>query len=451
MKEIAALPGSGNALTVHLLPDSPVSSSLASSVHRPTITGYLIVMIFVVGFGAWAAYAPLAGGAVAYGIVGPNSSRRTIQHLEGGIVRELRVREGDKVVAGQTLIVLEPIQARSNYDGLLNQELASLAKQARLSAEKSGVASVIFPRALHAGDSLLPFAQSQQQLFEARRQTHEARKRLLEQRGRQLTEQIKGYKIQIESLNTQLGYIREEVNAKQILLERGLVPKPEALRLKRAESELSGRQAEFVTEIGKAEQQIGETRLQLLSADAERLEEITADSDKVRAELAATKEQLRASADVLKRTTIAAPVDGTVINLRTKTLGGVVQRGEPLMEIVPAKDALIVEARVAPNDIHRVHPNQPAQIHLSSYSFRVMPRIDGVVRAVSPDRVTDAGGYQSYFLARVEVDRASLDAAHVTLMPGMPADVIFVAEKRTLLEYLLQPFTRMTRQGMRES
>jgi HlyD family secretion protein/epimerase transport system membrane fusion protein len=333
----------------------------------------------------------------------------------------------------------------------LNQELGALAKQARLSAERSGTAAVTFPRALYTGDQLMPFAQSQQQLFEARRQTHEARKNLLEQRSRQLSEQIKGYKTQIDNLETQLGFIREEVNAKQKLLELGLVPKPEALRLKRAETELTGRQAEFLTEIGKAEQQIGETRLQLLSADAERLEEITGESDKVRAELAGIKEQLRASADILNRTTIAAPVDGTVINLRTKTLGGVVQRGEPLMEIVPAKDALIIEARVSPTDIHRVHPNQPAQIHLSSYSYRVMPRIDGVVRAVSPDRVTDTNGYQSYFLARVEVSRASLEAAHVTLMPGMPADVIFVAEKRTLLEYLLQPLTRMTRQGMRES
>jgi HlyD family secretion protein/epimerase transport system membrane fusion protein len=290
-------------------------------------------------------------------------------------------------------------------------------------------------------------------MFEARSAAHKARRNVLQQKIQQLNEQINGFKAQAESIGTQLSFIQEDLAGKQKLIESGLLQKPEYLRLRRSESELAARRTEFGTEIKKATQKIGETNLEMLSIDAARLDEITSGLDKVDTEMTDLTERLRASEDVLNRTTITAPVSGTVINLRFKTVGGVVQRGEAVLEIVPKDDALIIEARVNPNDIGLIHPGQIASVHLAAYSSRTMRRISGVVRSASADRVTDAKGNQTYFLARVEVDRKDLERQGevVTLIPGMSADVIFLTEKRTLLRYLFEPIFDVLRRGMRET
>jgi HlyD family secretion protein len=429
--------------------DRPLTSSIAAPVWK----GYALILVFVVGFGIWAGYAPLAGGAIAHGIISTNSSRRVVQHLEGGIIRELKVKDGDVVTEGQPLVVLEPVQPRSAHEAVLAQRDALLARKARLEAEKSGKTSVEFPNELLSGGALVPLAISQKDMFEARSAAHQARRNVLQQKIQQLNEQIKGFKAQLDSIGAQQTFIHEELAAKLKLVEQGLLPRPESLRLQRAESELVARRAEFETEIRKATQQIGETNLEMLSADAARLDEVTSGLDKVSTEMSDVMERLQSSEDVLKRTTITAPVSGSVINLRFKTVGGVVQRGEPVLEIVPNDDALIIEARVSPNDIRLVHPGQAASIHLSAYSFRTMPRIDGIVLSASPDRVTDSRGDQSYYLARIEVDREDLKkrAQGVALIPGMAADVIFVTEERTLLNYLLGPLLDVLRRGLRET
>jgi HlyD family secretion protein/epimerase transport system membrane fusion protein len=433
-------------------PENAGPGPLMSSVKSPVWKGYAIILVFLVGFGLWAGFAPLAGGAVASGIITPSSSRRVVQHLEGGIIRDLRVRDGDVVKAGDPLIVLEPVQPQSAHDQLLADLRALDARKARLEAERTGAQSIVFPPALYESGNLVPVAVSQREIFEARRTAHAARRNVIEKRSEQLVSEIAGYESQIESVEKQLALIDEEVEGKQKLLEQGLIPKPEALRLRRAQSELSARRAEFVTAIAKTKQQIGEAGLQITSAEAARLDEVTGELDKIETDRADLMSRLRASQDVLSRTTIAAPVDGTVINMRFKTVGGVVQRGEPVLEIVPKDDSLIIEARVAPNEIHLVHPGQEAQIHLSAYSVRIMPRIKGVVRSASADRVTDPNGHQSYFLARVEIDRADLEkrGPGMTLVPGMSAEVVFVTEERTLLEYLITPIADVLRRGMRE-
>jgi HlyD family secretion protein/epimerase transport system membrane fusion protein len=431
---------------------SAMPSSLQASIGTPIRWGYVIILVFIVGFGLWAGFAPLAGGAVASGIITPSSSRRVVQHLEGGIIRDLRVRDGDVVKAGDPLIVLEPVQPQSAHDQLLADLRALEARRARLEAERTGAQTIDFPPSLLEDGKLAPVAASQQEIFEARRAAHAARRSVIEKRSEQLVSEIDGYEAQIASVERQIALINEEVEGKQKLLEQGLIPKPEALRLRRAQSELSARRAEFVTAIAKTKQQIGEANLQITSAEAARLDEVTGELDKIETDRSELMRRLRASEDVLNRTIIAAPVDGTVINMRFKTVGGVVQRGEPVLEIVPKDDSLIIEARVAPNDIHLVHPGQEAQIHLSAYSIRVMPRIKGVVRSASADRVTDPSGDQGYFLARVEIDRDDLAkrGAGMTLVPGMSAEVVFVTEERTLLQYLLAPIADVLRRGMRE-
>jgi len=432
--------------------DTLKAPSLRTSISAPLWKGYALILVFIVGFGGWAAFAPLAGGAVAYGVVSPGTSRRVVQHLEGGIIRELKVRDGDVVAEGQPLVVLEPVQPRSTYEAALAQKQSLLARKARLEAERAGSASVAFPGELTVGGTLLPVAVSQREMFDARLSANRSRRDVLEQKVAQLDEQISGFNAQLQSIDTQLGYVREELNDKLKLVDQGYLAKPEALRMRRSLSELEARKSEYVTEINKAKQLIGETKLQILSFDAQRIDDITSELDKMTTELTDVDERLRASEDVLRRTTIAAPVSGTVLNLRFKTVGGVVQRGEPVLEIVPKDDALVIEARVSPNDIQLVHPGQTAQIHLDAYSSRTMPRLAGVVRSASPDRVTDARGEQGYFLARVEVDRGELArrAPGVELIPGMAAEVIFVTEERTMLQYLLKPFFDVVIRGMHE-
>jgi HlyD family secretion protein/epimerase transport system membrane fusion protein len=426
---------------------------LKISVRAPVRKGYALIFLFVGGFGAWASLAPLESGAIAPGVISTDSSRRTVQHLEGGIIRDLRVREGDVVKAGQLLLVLEPVQPKANYDMLLAQKRTLFAQKARLVAEKTGAKTIAFPAELVADGKLTEAAASQLQIFETRRHVQTIRKRLLKERVEQFGEQIKGYRTQIASLDTQLSYIREEVANKMVLLQKGLLQRPEALRLKRNESELMAQRASFETEISKTKQQIDEANLQIVNSDATYLDEIAAETDKVDNALVEAEDRLRASRDVLKRTEITAPVSGRVINLRFKTVGGVVQRGEPILEIVPRDDRLMIEARVSPDDIPLVHKGQTARIHLDAYSSRLMPRLEGIVRSVSADRVTDGNGLQSHYLARVEIDKDELKkrASNVELIPGMSAEVIFVTQKRTLLQYLLTPMMDVLRRGLRES
>jgi HlyD family secretion protein len=431
----------------------PAPGSLQESVRSPVMSGYLIILVFVVGFGLWAALAPLAAGAVASGVISPNSSRRVVQHLEGGIIRDLKVRDGSQVKAGDPLVVLEPVQPQSAHD-LLIAEIRSLeARRARLVAERSGADTISFTPSAYEDGQLAEAAAAQAAIFGARAKAQASQESVLRQRIAQLQADITGNQVQIASVEQQIALINEEVEGKEKLLAQGLIPKPEALRLRRTQSELAARKSEFEAAIARTKQQIAETEMQIASADADRLDLVAGELDKIVMELADKTSRLRASVDVLNRTTITAPVDGTVINLKFRTVGGVLHRGEPVLEIVPNDDTLIVEAHVSPSDIRLIHPGQKAQIHLSAYSMRILPRIKGDVRFVSADRVTDPQGNQSYFVAKVEIDRADLHAhaPGIELLPGMPAEVIFVTEERTLLQYLLSPLTDVMRRGLNET
>ena len=429
----------------------PVASRPA--VHAPARWGVALVVFFVLAFGSWGWLVPLDGGAVAPGVVNPDSGKKTIQHLEGGIVAELPVREGERVKAGQPLVVLESTQARAAHETLVQHQLSLLARKARLEAERAGHSRIAWPVELRAAQAnIKPVLDAQQEVFDTRRQTHASRREILAQRIEQLLHQIRGYEAQVLSASKQIGFVAEELSAKEYLVRRGLVPKPEALRLRRTDAEISGKMGEYEAEIARGRQQIGEARLQILAVDAERADQIAGDFEKVRGELAEVNEKLLASADVVRRTVIPAPVDGTVVDIKVRTLGGVVQRGEPLLSIVPAGDELIVEARLTPLDVKAVHGGLEARINLSAWSSRLVPKIPGIVRTVSADRLTDETTRQPYYLARVAIDRPTLQrmAPGIDLLPGMPVEVLVVTERRTMLDYLLRPFDDALWRSFRE-
>jgi HlyD family secretion protein len=422
-------------------------------VRAPARYGKALILAFVIIFGGWGYFVPLDGGAVAPGVINPDSGKKTIQHLEGGIIADLPVREGEVVKIGQPLVVLESTQARAAHEALVQQRLSLVARKARLDAEKASQNRIELPQELRAADpQIRSIVEAQQEVFDTRRTTHASRRDILAQRIEQLVQQIKGYEAQVESTSRQIDFVSEELRAKEYLVARGLLPKPDALRLKRTDAEISGKRGEYVAEIARGRQQIGEAKMQMLGVDAERADQIAADADKVRGELTEVNEKLQASADIVKRTVVVAPVNGTVVDVKFKTIGGVVQRGEPIMSIVPAGDELIIEARLTPLDVKAVHGGLEAQVRLSAYSSRSVPKIPGTVRTVSADRLMDDATHQPYYLARVAVDRQTLHrlAPSVDLIPGMPVEVLVVTERRTMMEYLAKPFREALWRSFRE-
>ncbi len=431
------------------------AGSLLASIRGQVIAGILVVILIIAAFGGWASTAPIAGGAVAPGIISPDGSRKTIQHLEGGIIASIEVRDGDFVEVGTPLITLEDTQARATYEVLLSQYRSLTALTARLTAEQLGRDSIDFPPDLLASRSdpeVRGILDVQRHLFATRREALAVRKRVLEQRVLQVLEKIQGSKAQLASAKRRLELVNEELEAKEFLLSKGLLPKPEVLSVRRALADIQGDRGAYRSAIAESEQKIGETQLELTALDAERADEVAAELDSTSRELARVKEQLAASEDTLKRTTIIAPVSGTVVNLNFKTRGGVILQGEPILDIVPAEDDLLIDARVAPTDIDVVYPGLPAQVHLSAYSQRTMPRVEGTVRSVSADSLNDEQSGMPYYLARVEVDREKLSdlGPDIELVPGMPAEVLIVTSERTLFGYLLQPFRDLFRRGLRE-
>ena len=435
---------------VMLVPDR---DGVWRAVRRPARRGLGVLSVGALCFISWACLAVLDGGAIAPGIVSPDGSKRTIQHLEGGIIAKLNVRDGDTVRAGQSLVELESIQARAAYDIVLQDYRTQLATRVRLEAEKAGAELLTFPDELSSGDpETLRILADQQHLFAARMEYYSTRQRVLNQRKLQLAEQVRGYNAQVESTTRQLELIEEELKGKDYLMHLQLIPKPEVLKVERAKAEIGGRRGEFAAARARAQEQIGETELQLVALEAERTEQIAAQLEQVRAKLVEAEQKLQASRDVLNRTAIKSPVAGTVHNLKFKTVGGVVLRGEPIMDVVPLNEMLLIDARVSPNDIDVVRAGLPAMVHLTAYTNRGTPKVPGTVRSVSADRLFDEGSRQPYFLARVEVEKAEIDrlTTRVELTPGMPAEALIITEHRTLLRYLLQPFLDSWRRSFRE-
>ncbi|HLG44972.1 MAG TPA: HlyD family type I secretion periplasmic adaptor subunit [Reyranella sp.] len=433
---------------------SMIFASSRPDVRWPARVGNALILLFAAALGGWGGFVHLDGGAIAPGVINPDSGKKTIQHLEGGIVAELPVHEGAVVKAGDPLVVLESTQARAQYEQLLEQHLSLLARKARLDAEKANANRIRWPAELQSSDPhVRSIVAAQQEMFETRRSTYVSRLDILAQRMEQQVHQIKGYEVQVESATRQIDYVSQELTAKEYLVNRGLVPKPEVLRLKRSDAEIAGKRGEYLAEIVKAQKQIGETKMQILAEQAQRADQIADEQDKVRAELAAVNEKLGASADVVKRTVVASPVDGKVVDIKFKTVGGVVQRGETIMSVVPTGDELIVEARLQPSDVKVVHSGLEAKIRLSAYSSRIVPNIPGIVRTVSADRLYDENNHQPYYLARVGIDRVWLKrlAPTVALIPGMSAEVLIVTERRTMLDYLLKPFRDAMWRSFRET
>lgn len=429
---------------------------LGGELRGPLILGLSAMALFFVVGGVWAATAPLSGAVIASGIVSPESSRQTVQHLEGGIIREFRVREGQQVKAGDILVILEGVRAKAEAGARMSRYRTLLANEARLSAEYAGKSAVNFAHpalADRANPEVRDAIRAQRNHFRASRESAASRVAILRQRIVQLKTQIVGFQRQLKGTEKQRGHITEEVADVQTLLAKGLQRKPRLLQLQREQAKLIGAEGELMARIARTREAIGETRLQIVNLKIERREEINTELSGLIGKRTELEKEMRVSFDRLRRTEIRSPVAGTVIDLRYKTTGGVIRAGEPILDLVPLAAELVIEARVRPSDIDDVHAGQNAYMLFPSFAQRNLKRIEGRLQSVSPDALVDERTGERYYSARVTVDRAYLKkiAPEIHLSPGMPAEVYITTQARTVLEYLLQPFLQTLERAFRES
>lgn len=417
-------------------------------------TGMAIVVIFFGIGGGWAATADLSSAAVAHGRVTVDSNRKTVQHLEGGIIRTLHVKDGDHVKAGAPLITLDDAQARATYE-LLNAQFMSLrAQEARLIAERDALPAVQFPKELleAAGNpEAVQVMEGQKSLLEKRRQSQETRHAILGQRIAQLHSEIDSLAGQMAATDRQLASIGDEERTVRGLVAKGLERKPRLQALERNAAQLKGQRDALTAGIAKAEQEISEARYEDVGLDNELQTEVAAELRETQTRLADLRERLSAAGDVLKRQVIAAPIAGTVVEMQYFTTGGVIAGGRPILDIVPQDDTLIVEAKVRPTDIDNVAQGLPAEVNFTAFKARTTPTLKGNVSYISPDSLADERTGQHYYTARVSIPSdqlALLDGQALT--PGMPADVMIVTGERTALQYLMQPLTDSFRNAFRE-
>ncbi len=425
-----------------------------SGLRLPVVAGLLIIALFFVGFGTWAALAPLESAAIAPGVVTVDTKRKTVQHLEGGIVGEILVQDGDRVNAGQVLIRLDETQPRATLDLLRGRQMAASALEARLVAERDGRQEIAFRDWLLAerdDPKVAEIIDAQVSIFNGRRTALFGQVAILNQRILQYAEQIRGLRGQIAAENKQLKLLKGEIATFRELVEEGLATKSRLLELQRRAAEIEGDRSQNRAQIAAARQSIAEVRLRITELQADMISEVVQEIRDVQSELFDLAERIRAAEDVLRRTEIRAPQDGTIVGLQVHTPGGVIPPGAKLLDIVPRDDELVIEARVDPKDIDVVHPGLRAKARLTAFNQRSLAAVDGEVISVSADHLTDERTGQSYYLARVAFtdDLAeALDGA--SLYPGMRAEVMIVTGERTALDYLLKPLTRSLNRALRE-
>jgi HlyD family type I secretion membrane fusion protein len=424
------------------------------------VAGTAIIVLTVMGFGVWGNTAPISGAVISSGIFVTSGQNKTIQHLEGGVIREIMVREGDIVQPGQLLVQLDDTAPRADMRRLLLRQIRLEAIIARLTTEAAGKPELVFPQPIQARTKdadIAEIVQAQRITFDAR-QSNLVNEIATHQRSIDaLDEKIAGARQQLAAVHSQIKLIHQELTGKQELLARGFIRKPEVLLLQRNQANLQGELGRIGGEIGDARERIARTHEQIagvrktaVKAAVEQMHEIGADLNDVR-------ERVRTAAGILDRSRITAPVKGTVVKLRYHTSGGVIEPGKNIMEIVSLLDELIIEARVRPQDIDKIKHSQTAIVRLTALNQRTTPMVNGTVIYISADALPDdklrnMPNSTDYYVVRIRLDtQTSLALRNFEPTPGMPAEVYVQTAERTFFEYLMQPLKDSMSRAFRET
>jgi len=427
-------------ITIDALPEAPATP--LARCRRLVSLGVLLVGVFLLGFGIWAAFAPLETAVVAGGTVVSESSRKTLQHLEGGIIAAILVKDGDEVTAGQTLIRLDDTKARTTYEAASGQLIDARVAEARLIAQRDGTDTIAVPADLarSTDPTVLQAIAGQRRIFETRRKLEELKIAAIRERINQSREEIVGYQAEVTAADRRSALLNEEIKGALEMVQKGLERKPHLLDLQRQLADIQGKHGDMMAQIARAKQTIAESEVNILSVTNDDQKQAADELRDTQRKIHELTQETEAAASVMARTAIKAPEDGIITDLRVHTIGGVVNAGEPLMDLVPKSDRMVIEAQVRPVDIERLREGLPAQVRLLPYKSRRTPPLDATVIYVSADRIVDKHTNQPYFAVKLKVDEQKLKAMpEVTLVPGMPAETMIKTGETTVALYALSP------------
>ena len=430
-------------------------AELQQRLRRPMVVGAGVIGVFVIGLGLWASVSQLSTGITAIAEVRADAMRKTLRHKEVGVVKQILVTEGQRVRAGQPLLLFNDVESRAAVSVLQNQYDTLLAQNVRFTAEAMGRPTLEFPAELNArmaDPAIATLVRDQQFLFTTRQQLFQSQSAVLMQRIEQQETQGQGQQAQLDSVIEQQRLTDEELAGYRKLNEQGYAPKTLILRYERSLAELAGRKGQLNSDIARLKQQMGETRLQLASIREERQSQAAEGLRDSQVKLADVIPRLTAARQTLDSTVVRSPVDGYVFNLTQFTVGGVVGGGEPMMDVVPSGTPLTVTAMIKPEDVDEVRPGMPARIKLTGLNQRFNDALEATVAVVSADRMTNEKTGFSFYRVDLRIPPAELKKLKkgFQMTPGMPAQALIVTGERSVASFLISPITATLEDAFRE-
>jgi HlyD family secretion protein len=434
------------------LKTEPEPEERVPSLRNLVLAGVAAVAIGFGGFGAWAVTARLDNAAVAQGTVIVDSRRKTVSHLEGGILKTLLKAEGERVAKDEPLLMLEDARARAELQQLQAKRVGLEARLARLRAEQNETTAIDFPDDI--AKALTPIARevitAERVLFRARSQVYDGKTRIQQRVIEQHQAEAEALQAQIDAVRNQRTLIDEEVKTIADLYEKRYAKRTQLVELQTRQSELTGRAGEMKARMAKAEQAVAGAELEIKSISLERQSEIAKDLQDSQLQLSEVVERIVQAQDVLRRLVLIAPQEGIVANIRMRTAGSAVAAGEAILDIVPEQEPLIVEAKVDPRDIDSVRVGADTQVRLTAFNARLLPPLQAKVSYVAADQLVDEKTGIAFFVVRAEITPESLRENKVTLHAGMAAEVLIVNGRRFAADYLLSPIRDSFNRAFRE-
>jgi epimerase transport system membrane fusion protein len=423
---------------------------------RYIIAGLLVIVLFFGGLTAWSVFFPFQGAVIASGVVKVFGEKKMVQHLEGGLINKIFVKEGDRVSAGDVLIELTSSQVSANVDLLRGRLWAKQAEASRFKAEagmKSEIAWSEEFEKLKGNREISEIILTEERIFSSRRSDLQGKVELYNSQIKQLGNRIEGAKEELKSLEEIILNLEEDLKSKRPLVKDKYLGKTNVLELERALSEQKGRRGKLNQDIAQFHQMIQEFQLRIVDIENQYKETAVSALGQVTDTIFELQEQIKPQLDAKERLEIRAPISGTVINMQIHSEeSGVVRPGMPLLEIVPEDLKMIIKVQVRPQDIVSVKEGQDTKVQLAAFQRNSTPPVKGKVTYVSPDLLTQqtAQGFISYYEAHVEVDKEDLAAKNAYLSPGMPVSCYITTEKRTVISYLLDPLLKNVDTALRE-
>jgi membrane fusion protein, type I secretion system len=425
------------------------------SIRTHLMIGLVLVIVLAGGFGGWASTVPISGALIAPGSVVVESNVKKVQHPTGGVVGEVRVRDGDTVKAGDIVVRLDETVVKASLAIVVKTLNGLWARAARLEAEQRGLDKIKFPPMLtdRADDSdVRDVMASEGKLFEVRVNGRAGQKAQLRERVMQLNEEIAGLSAQERAKDKEIALVEKELIGVRDLYDKHLVQLTRLTTLERDSARLSGERAQYIASRAQAKGKITETELQIIQVDKDMISEVSKDLRETNDKIGEFVERKVTAEDQLRRIDIRAPQAGMVLQSTVHTVGGVITAGDAIMMIVPQADDLSVEAKVNPQDIDKLQIGQKTLLRLSAFNQRTTPELNGKVTRVSADVTTDQRTGQSYYTIRVSMppEEVARLGAENKLIPGMPVEAFVQTGERTMFSYLMKPLSDQVMRSFRE-